>query len=148
MIKIDYEGAWKELKENNTVETNFEKSFNEIMTDLERKHTQNFIELKHRSDKDRADYCMQKYAETYAENVRLKMKVGERREKYKLFKVHIVGVTDDNYEYDVTENMNVERVLYYENAVREEKEVKYRGKKIRVVRIDVTYPSTVEEVNK
>jgi len=153
MIKIDYEGAWKGLKEKYGdryigIPGGSADAIGNVMTDLERQHTQNIIKLKHRNDKDRADYCMQKYAEVYAENVNLKRKLGEQRKKYKIFKVHIVGVTDDNYEYSVTENMNEERVEYYENAVRGEKEVKYRGKKIRMVALDVTYPSTVEEVNK
>lgn len=160
MIKIDYEGAWKDLKEEiPKVVSGYEKnpyftdeafcaieSIKDKMNDLEQKHTHNYIELKKRADKEIADYCLKKYAEIYLENIYLKKKLGEKREKDKVFKVHIVGVTDDCYEYDVTERMNAERLAYYDNAFREGKKAKYRGKKIRIVQLDISLTNPIKEI--
>jgi len=142
MIKIDYEGAWKELKREYGKEyIVYEggEDVEDVMKKLEKKHTHNFIDIRKRSDKEIADYCMKKYAEMYAENVHLKKKLGDKKEKNKVFKVHIIGLTDDNYEYDFTEQMNDERLAYYDRAFREGKKAKYRGEKIRIVQLDVSF---------
>lgn len=74
MIKVDYEGAWKELKELCKGTMYIDDKYMEI---LERSHTHNYINLKRRSDKEVADYCLKKYAEMYLELVELKNKLRE-----------------------------------------------------------------------
>jgi len=85
MIKIDYEGAWKELKKN--IEplrklclssiTELDHAILFHMNELEQKHTHNYIDIKSRSDEEIADYCLKKYAEMYLELVELKGKLKE-----------------------------------------------------------------------
>jgi len=88
MIKIDYEGAWKELEEyfyekakseNRKVQEYniFSLNHYNMMKNLEKIHTQNVIELKKRSDKEIADYCLKKYTEIYLENINLKKRLKE-----------------------------------------------------------------------
>ena len=70
MIKVDYEGAWKELKEK------FSMSDLSLHMDiLEQRHTHNYIDIRKRTDKEIADYCLKKYAEMYLELVELKSKL-------------------------------------------------------------------------
>jgi len=88
MIKVDYEGAWKELKEyfNGMAKSENRKHqeynvfglnhFN-MMDNFEQKHTRDYIDIKKRSDKEVADYCLKKYAEVYLELVELKQKLKE-----------------------------------------------------------------------
>jgi len=55
MIKIDYEGAWKEYK-GMFINTT-------MMDTIELKHTHDFIDIHKRSDKEIADYCLKKHVE-------------------------------------------------------------------------------------
>jgi len=87
VIKVDYEGAWKELRKDigdkeieNYEDTRPLKIFY-IMDDLEQRHTHNYIDIRKRSDKEVADYCLKKYAEVYMENINLKKKLKEHKEK-------------------------------------------------------------------
>jgi len=84
MIKVDYEGAWKELKReyNNISSCRLEDKdamvkflTAERMDELEKKHTHNYIDIRKRSDKELADYCLKKHAEVYLELVELKGKL-------------------------------------------------------------------------
>ena len=77
MIKIDYEGAWKELKELCKGTMYIDDEYMEI---LERSHTHDYVDIRKRSDKEVADYCLKKYAEVYLENVELKNKLKELSE--------------------------------------------------------------------
>ena len=81
MIKVDYEGAWKELKEKYgylySDETILLKN---VIQDLEQKHTHNYVDIRRRSDKEVADYCLKKHAEMYLELVELKNKLKELAE--------------------------------------------------------------------
>jgi len=66
MIKIDYEGAWKEFKRKYGVELYLRKKHYNIflysfMNDMEQKHTHDYIDIRRRSDKEIADYCLEKY---------------------------------------------------------------------------------------
>ena len=72
MIKIDYEGAWKELKENMSL-----SSLSSHMDIIEKRHTHDFIDIRKRGDKEIADYCLKKHAEIYLELVSLKKKLKE-----------------------------------------------------------------------
>jgi len=74
MIKIDYEKAWKELRDHNN-EATF--SLAAKMYALEQKYTQDVIELKRRSDKEMVDYCLKKNTEIYLELIELKNKLRE-----------------------------------------------------------------------
>ncbi|MBA7552074.1 hypothetical protein ES705_44628 [subsurface metagenome] len=48
---------------------------------LEQKHTHDYIDVRKRSDKEVADYCLKKYAEMYMENIYLKEGLkGQRKE--------------------------------------------------------------------
>ncbi len=77
MIKIDYEGAWKELKEDmdSTSPIDLYQTINLYIDKLEQKHTHNYIDIKRRSDKEIADYCLKKHAEMYLELVELKSRL-------------------------------------------------------------------------
>jgi len=80
MIKVDYEGAWKELKgeyggELSLMEKGHDVFLYSFMIDMEQKHTHDIIELQKRSDKEIADYCMKKHAEVYLGLVCLKQKL-------------------------------------------------------------------------
>ena len=75
MIRIDYEGAWKELKERSAKE--YIICLNDVIRIFEKKHTHDFIDIRKRSDKEIADYCLKKYAEIYMELVCLKRKLKE-----------------------------------------------------------------------
>ncbi|GAI81085.1 unnamed protein product, partial [marine sediment metagenome] len=77
--KVDYEGAWKELKEDMgfTSPRDLYQTIVLHMEKLEQKHTHDYIDLKRRSDKEIADYCLKKYAEMYLELVELKNKLKE-----------------------------------------------------------------------
>ena len=92
MIKIDYEGAWKELKEyfkgmaksENRKHQEYNvfglNNFN-MMNSFEQEHTHNYVDIKKRTDKEVADYCLKKYAEVYMENIYLKEELkGPRKE--------------------------------------------------------------------
>ena len=70
MIKIDYEGAWKELKENFRM-----SDLSSHMDIIEKRHTHDFIDIRRRSDKEITDYCLKKYAEIYLELVNLRRKL-------------------------------------------------------------------------
>ena len=48
-----------------------------MMDNFEQKHTHDYIDIKKRSDKEIADYCLKKYAEMYLELVELKNKLKE-----------------------------------------------------------------------
>ena len=83
MIKVDYEGAWKELKEelDKTSPIDLYKTIHVYMASLEKKHTHNYVDIKKRSDKEVADYCLKKYSEVYMENIYLKKELkGQRKE--------------------------------------------------------------------
>jgi len=75
MIKLDYEGAWKELKEHLRKKHITDETIMEVVESIEQKHTHNYVDIKRRSDKEVADYCLKKYAEVYLENVELKNKL-------------------------------------------------------------------------
>jgi len=80
MIKIDYEGAWKELKSvyGEDLDLNIigaDAALKCYMDSLERKHTHNYIDIRKRSNKEIADYCLKKYNEMYLELVCLKQKL-------------------------------------------------------------------------
>ncbi|MBA7512701.1 hypothetical protein ES705_04709 [subsurface metagenome] len=87
MIKVDYEGAWKELKKELNISSTiirdaiFTTSLIDMMDNFEQKHTHNYIDIRKRSDKEVADYCLKKYAEVYMENINLKKKLKEHKEK-------------------------------------------------------------------
>ena len=87
MIKVDYEGAWKELREDigdkeieNYEDTRPLKIFY-IMDKLEKKHTHNYVDIRRRGDKEVADYCLKKYADMYLELVNLKNKLKKLSKK-------------------------------------------------------------------
>jgi len=75
MIRIDYEGAWKELKEYLKKSYITDETIMEVVGNFEQKHTHDYIDIKRRSDKEIADYCLKKYAEVYLELVCLKQKL-------------------------------------------------------------------------
>lgn len=79
MAKIDYEGAWKELKEDMgfTSPRDLYRTIVLHMDELEQKHTHNYVDIRKRSDKEIADYCLKKHAEMYLELVELKNKLKE-----------------------------------------------------------------------
>lgn len=86
MVKVDYEGAWKELKGyfNGMAKSENRKHqeynvfglnhFN-VMDSFEKKHTHNYVDIRKRSNKEVADYCLKKYTELYMENIYLKKKL-------------------------------------------------------------------------
>jgi len=91
MIKIDYEGAWKEFKRKYGVELYLRKKHYNIflysfMNDMEQKHTHDYIDIRKRSDKEIADYCLKKYGEMYLENINLKKKLEDKNEGGYLFR--------------------------------------------------------------
>ena len=89
MIKIDYEGAWKELKlkyGNLYIICEGGDLVEEVMSAIERKHTHNYIDIRKRSDKEIADYCLKKYGEMYLENINLKKKLEDKNEGGYLFR--------------------------------------------------------------
>jgi len=75
MIRIDYEGAWEELKEHLRKKHITDETIMEVVESIEQKHTHNYIDIKKRSDKEVADYCLKKHAEIYLELVELKNKL-------------------------------------------------------------------------
>jgi len=75
MIRIDYEGAWKELKEYLKKSYITDETIMDVVENFEQKHTHNYIDIQKRSDKEIADYCLKKYAEVYLELVELKDKL-------------------------------------------------------------------------
>ena len=78
MIKIDYEGAWKELKktiEHHISPTDIYKTLFPYINELEQKHTHNYIDIRRRSDKEIADYCLKKYSELFLKYINLKNKL-------------------------------------------------------------------------
>lgn len=77
MIRIDYEGAWKELKEHLMKKHITDETIMEVVESIEQKHTHNYVDIKKRSDKEIADYCLKKHAEVYLELVELKEKLKE-----------------------------------------------------------------------
>lgn len=79
MIKVDYEGAWKELREElgKTSPKDLYKTIHIYMASLEKKHTHNYVDIRKRSDKEIADYCLKKHAEMYLELVELKSRLKE-----------------------------------------------------------------------
>jgi len=78
MVKIDYEGAWKELKEYLSKNYITDERIMEVVENFERKHTHNYIDIKRRSDKEVADYCLKKHAEMYLELVELKQRLKKK----------------------------------------------------------------------
>lgn len=79
MIKIDYEGAWKELKNKlgRIEKIGFQKHYNYsnfliMIEKLEQKHTHDYIDIKRRGNKEIADYCMKKYSDLYLKHINLK----------------------------------------------------------------------------
>ena len=83
MIKVDYEGAWKELKGYLSKNYITDERIMEVVENFEQKHTHNYIDIRKRSDKEIADYCLKKHAEVYLENVELKNKLKELAEDKK-----------------------------------------------------------------
>jgi len=81
MIKVDYEGAWKGLKEYLSKNYITDERIMEVVEKFEQEHTHNYIDIRKRSDKEVADYCLKKYAEVYMENINLKKKLKEHKEK-------------------------------------------------------------------
>lgn len=83
MIKIDYEGAWKELKEDMgfTSPRDLYQTIVLHMKKLEQKHTHNYVDIRRRSDKEIADYCLKKYAEMYMGNIYLRKKLKGQKEE-------------------------------------------------------------------
>lgn len=83
MIKIDYERAWKDLKEeigDAIMEGGMTGTpIKFTMEMFEQKHTHNYIDIKKRSDKEIADYCLKKHAEVYLENIDLKKKLRDKK---------------------------------------------------------------------
>ena len=86
MIKVDYEGAWKELKNKTSYSEilDYEEASGfsihrpdlvTVMDNLEKKHTHDYVDIRRHSDKEVADYCMKKHAEVYLELVCLKQKL-------------------------------------------------------------------------
>lgn len=84
MIKVDYERAWKELtKEYGRFIIYFpgkiipepHRSLDDIMDELGEKHTHNYVDIRKRSDKEVADYCLKKHAELYIKYINLKNKL-------------------------------------------------------------------------
>jgi len=81
MIRIDYEGAWKELKEHLRKKHITDETVMEVVESIEQKHTHNYVDIKKRIDKEVADYCLKKYSEVYMENIYLKEELkGQRKE--------------------------------------------------------------------
>jgi len=77
MIKINYEGAWKELKEQLNKKWITDETIRELIDNIEQKHIYNYIDIRRRSDKEIADYCLEKHAEIYLELINLKSKMKE-----------------------------------------------------------------------
>lgn len=75
MIKVDYEGAWKELRGYLKKSYITDETIMEVVERLEQKHTHNYVDIRRRSDEEVADYCLKKYAEVYLELVELKNKL-------------------------------------------------------------------------
>lgn len=75
MIRVDYEGAWKELKEYLGKNYITDERVMEVVEEFEQKHTHNYIDIKRRSDREVADYCLKKHAEMYLELVELKSRL-------------------------------------------------------------------------
>jgi len=80
MIKVDYEGAWKELKEYLSKNYITDERIMEVIKNLEQKCTHDYADIRKRSDKEIADYCLKKYAEMYLELVKLKSRLKELAE--------------------------------------------------------------------
>lgn len=83
MIKVDYEGAWEDLKNKTSYSEilDYDKALGfsihrpdlvTVMNKLEQKHTHNYVDIRRRTDKEVADYCLKKYADMYLELVNLK----------------------------------------------------------------------------
>jgi len=77
MIKIDYEGAWKELRGDMglTSPNDLYQTINLYMASLEKKHTHDYVDIRKRSDKEVADYCLKKHVELYIKYINLKNKL-------------------------------------------------------------------------
>jgi len=83
-LKINYEGAWEELRKRvlpelrkyNSFDNIIEAEINRTMDELEKKH-KNIITLKRRSDNEIVDYCIKKSVEAQMENIHLKKKLRE-----------------------------------------------------------------------
>ena len=73
MIKIDYEGAWKELVDEYGLD--YIIIGGDTIENIQQKHTHNYIDIRKRSDKEIADYCLKKHAEIYMELICLKRKL-------------------------------------------------------------------------
>ena len=72
MIKIDYEGCWKEFKATAISLGIYTES---ELLEFEKHNTRNFIELKRREPEDRCDYLTRKYLEKHTELIELKRKI-------------------------------------------------------------------------
>jgi hypothetical protein len=79
MIKIDYEGCWKQFKQ----EAKEHKIYDDTLSELDRiekNNTRDFIELKRREPEDQIDYIMKKYTEKYIEVETLKKELKDIKE--------------------------------------------------------------------
>jgi hypothetical protein len=80
MIKIDYEGCWKQFKQ----EAKEHKIYDDTLSELDRiekNNTRDFIELKRREPEDQIDYIMKKYTEKYIEVENLKKELKDIKEE-------------------------------------------------------------------
>lgn len=139
MIKIDYEGAWKELKENMNL-----SSLPLHMNEIEKKYTCDFIDIRRRSDKEIADYCLKKYTEIFLENIHLKRKEKEKEyipRRNQLFHViMILKRIKDGYKYKWEENMGEKRFEEYREKFLNQEIFQWDGKDITIIEFNISYP--------
>lgn len=141
MIKVDYEGAWKELKE--TIERHISpvdmiKTLLPYINELEQKHTHNYIDIRRRSDKEIADYCLKKYTELSMENIYLKKELKEYKEE-PLFDVSLECRLNDGSIITICDLMNSKELSHYDTAFREGRKIKYKGKEMRITELTISY---------
>ena len=145
---VNYEGAWKELKQTlpelrkyHSFDNIIEASIDDMMRELETKH-KNLITLKRRSDSEIVDYCIRKSVEARMEVIYLKRKLREEKEWNEggLFDVHIVCETKNGREYTFNRCLNNKKLEYYNTAFREGENIRYHDIEMRITTFNISYP--------
>jgi len=146
-LKINYEGAWKELREHLGLmdARSLYSTLLLYMDELEVKH-KNMITIKERTDKEIVEHCIRSSVEAGMENIHLKKRIKELEKNEKLYNVYImIRLLKNGYSSCIKRMMSAKELSFYEDAFRSGKYIKHEGERARITEMNISCPARDKE---